>query len=134
MKTPSIIGSLVGTAQGLTLVEAVIAMGLVFLVLLALSGLAVTASKGAAASKHLTTATTLGQDKLEEWRTAGSASSFTNPIETTEEYAAIPDYPLYKREWRVLPNQPVPGLHAATVTVWWADDRHSVSFSTILAP
>ena len=134
MKTPSIIGSLIGPDQGLTLIEAVIAMGLVFLVLLALSGLAVTASKGAAASKHLTTATTLGQDKLEEWRTAGAASSFTNPIETTEEYAAIPDYPLYKREWRIRPNQPVPGLHAATVTVWWADDQHSVSFSTILAP
>ena len=134
MKTPSIIGSLIGPDQGLTLIEAVIAMGLVFLVLLALSGLAVTASKGAAASKHLTTATTLGQDKLEEWRTAGAASSFTSPIETTEEYAAIPDYPLYKREWRVRPNQPVPGLHAATVTVWWADDQHSVSVSTILAP
>ena len=133
MKAPRIIRSLVGTAQGLTLIEVVIAMGLVFLVLLALSGLAVTASKGAAASKHLTTATTLGQDKLEEWRTGGS-TSVTSPIETTEDYDAIPDYPLYKREWRIRPNHPVPGIHAATVTVWWADDRHSVSFSTILTP
>lgn len=123
--------SLRTTAAGLTLVEAVIAMGLVFLALLALSSLAATALKGAASSKHLTTATTLAQDKLEELRMAGAHLS--GPIDVTEAYATIPDYPLYQREWRIQPNQPLPGLNTVTVDVWWADDRHSVSFSTILS-
>ncbi len=119
---------------GLTLLEAVIAMGLFFLAVLALSGLAVTASKGAAASQHLTTATILAQDTLEQVRSAGYNAGLTVPIETTEAYATLPDFPLYKRVVSIHPSQPVPGLQTATVTVWWADDRHSMSVSTILSP
>ncbi len=120
--------------KGLTLLEAVIAMGLFFLAVLALSGLAITASKGAAASKHLTTAATLVQDKLEQVRRAGYNAGLTVPSETTEAYATIPEFPLYKRVISMQPDRPVPGLQTATVTVWWADDRHSVSVSTMLSP
>lgn len=120
--------------KGLTLLEAVIAMGLFFVAVLAFSGLAITASKGAAASQHLTTATTLVQDKLEQVRRTGYTPELTVPIETTEAYATIPDFPLYKRVVGMQPSRPVPGLQTATVTVWWADDRHSVSVSTILSP
>ena len=120
--------------KGLTLLEAVIAMALFFIAVLALAGVAVTASKGAAASKHLTTAATLAQDTLEQVRSTGYDAGLMAPLETTEAYNAIPDFPLYQRVVRMQPNQPVPGLQTATVTVWWADDRHSVSVSTILAP
>jgi len=120
--------------RGLTLLEAVIAMGLFFVAVLALSGLAVTASKGAAASKHLTIATTLAQDKLERVRRAGYNAGLTVPIEATEAYATLPDFPLYKRVVSIQPSQPVPGLQTVTVTVWWADDRRSTSVSTILSP
>ncbi len=109
-------------------------MALFLVAVLALSGLAVTASKGAAASKHLTTAATLAQDTLEQVRSTGYDAGLTAPLETTEAYNAIPDFPLYQRVVRMQPNQPVPRLQTATVTVWWADDRHSVSVSTILAP
>ncbi len=115
--------------KGVTLLEAVIAMGIIFVALLALSGLAVTAAKGMAASQHLTTAVTLAQDGLERLR-----MRTPSPMEVTDDYDTIPEWPLYKRVLRLDPNLPVPGLHTATVTVWWADDRHSVSFSTILAP
>ncbi len=120
--------------KGLTLLEVVIAMGLFFVAVLALSGVAVTANKGAAASKHLTTAATLAQDKLEQVRNAGYDAGLTAPLETTEAYDSIPDFPLYQRVVRMQPNRPVPGLQTAMVTVWWADDRHSVPVSTILAP
>ena len=120
--------------KGLTLLEVVIAMGLFFVAVLALSGVAVTASKGAAASKHLTTAATLAQDTLEQVRNAGYDAGLTAPLETTEAYDAIPDFPLYQRVVRMEPNRPVPGLQTATVTVSWADDRHSVTVATILAP
>ena len=120
--------------KGLTLLEAVIAMGLFMVAVLALAGVAVTASKGAAASKHLTTAATLAQDKLEQVRNAGYDAGLTASIETTEAYATIPDFPLYQRVVRMQPGRPVSGLQTATVTVSWADDRHSVTVSTILAP
>ena len=79
--------------KGLTLLEAVIAMALFFVVVLALSGLAVTASKGAAASKHLTTAATLAQDTLEQVRSTGYDAGLTAPLETMEAYDAISDFP-----------------------------------------
>ncbi len=120
--------------RGLTLLEAVIAMGLFFAAVLAFSGLAVTAGKGAAAGKRLTIATTLVQDKLEQVRRAGYNGGLTVPIEETEAYDTIPDFPLYKRVVSIHPSRPVPGLQTATVTVWWADDRRSTSVSTILSP
>ena len=118
--------------QGLTLLEAVIAMALFFVAVLAFAGVAVTASKGAAASKHLTMATILVQSKLEQVSSAGydPAAAF----ETTEAYGTIPDFEMYQRVVRMETGRPVPGLQTATVTVSWSDDRHSVTISTILAP
>ncbi len=118
--------------KGLTLLEAVIAMALFFIAVLAFSGVAVTASKGAAASKHLTTATILAQSKLEQVRSAGYDPAAAR--ETTEAYGTIPGSDLYQRVVRMETGRPVPGLQTATVTVWWADDRHSVTVATILAP
>ena len=120
--------------KGLTLLEAVIAMALFLVAVLALAGLAVTANKGAAASKHLTTAATLAQDRLEQLTNAGYDAGLTASIETTEAYGSIPDFPLYQRVVEIQPGRPVPGLQTATVTVSWATDRHSVTVSTILAP
>ncbi|MYF25333.1 MAG: hypothetical protein F4224_08615 [Nitrospira sp. SB0678_bin_10] len=118
--------------QGLTLLEAVIAMALFFVAVLAFAGVAVTASKGAAASKHLTVATTLAQDKLE--RVRGSGYDLAAARETTETYGTIPDFDMYQRVVRMETGRPVPGLQTATVMVSWADDLHSVTVSTILAP
>ena len=118
--------------QGLTLLEAVIAMALFFVAVLAFAGVTVTASKGAAASKHLTMATTLVQNKLEQVRSAGYDPAAA--LETTEAYGTIPDFELYERVVRMETGRPVPGLQTATVTVSWSDDRHSVTISTILAP
>ncbi len=120
--------------KGVTLLEAVIALGLLMVAVLALAGVAVTASKGAAASQHLTTATILAQDTLEQVGNAGYDVGLTGVVETTEAYGSIPDFPLYQRVVEMQPNRPVPGLQTATVTVSWADDRHSVTVSTILAP
>ena len=125
---------LVTNHKGLTLLEVVIAMALFLVAVLALAGVAVTASKGAAASRHLTTAATLAQDKLEQVRNAGYDAGLTAPLETTETYDAIPDFPLYQRVVRMETGRPVTGLQTATVTVSWADGRHSVTVRTILAP
>lgn len=118
--------------KGLTLLEAVIAMALFFVVVLAFAGVTVTTSKGAAASRHLTMATTLAQSKLEQIRSIGYDPAAA--LETTETYGTIPDFDMYQRIVRMETGRPVPGLQTATVTVWWSDDRHSVTVATILAP
>ena len=123
---------LVTNHKGLTLLEAVIAMALFFVAVLAFAGVTVTASKGAAASKHLTTAVILAQEKLEQVRGAGYDPAAA--LETAEAYGTIPDFDMYQRIVRMETGRPVPGLQTATVTVSWADDLHSVTVSTMLAP
>lgn len=118
--------------NGMTLLEAVIAMALFFVAVLVFAGVAVTASKGTAASKHLTMATTLAQNKMEQVKSAGYDPAAA--LETVEAYGAIPGFDMYQRVVRMETGRPVPGLQTATVTVWWSDDRHSVTVSTILAP
>ena len=109
-------------------------MAIFMVAVLTLAGVAVTASQGAAASKHLTIATILAQDKLEQVGNAGYDLGLTGVVETTEAYGSIPDFSLYQRVVEVQPSRPVPGLQTATVTVSWADDQHSVTVSTVLAP
>lgn len=118
--------------NGMTLLEAVIAMALFFVAVLAFAGVAVTANKGAAASKRLTMATTLAQNKMEQVRSAGYDRAAA--LETTEAYGTIPGFDVYQRMVRMETGRPVPGLQTATVTVSWSEDRHSVTVSTILAP
>ena len=122
-----------GNRRGLTLVEVIIAMGLVFVALLALSGLATVSWKGAATGKHLSTATFLAQEKIEQLTLIGYNPTILSPIETDEPYETQPDFPLYKRVATISPNTPTVGLQTITVTVSWAEDRHSVSLSTIVA-
>ena len=119
--------------RGVTLVEVIIAMGLVFLALLALSGLAATSLKGVATGKHLTAATSLAQEKIEDFRRSGYNPNIASKLEIHEPYESLPGFPLYQRESVVEPDSPMMGLQTVTVTVSWAEDRHSVSFSTILA-
>jgi len=119
--------------QGLTLVEVVIAMGLVSLALLALSGLATVSWKGAATGRHLTTATVLAQEKLEALTLAGYNPTILSKVEIDEPYESLPDFPLYSRVSTIEPSNPIVGLQTLTVRVSWADDSHAVSFSTLLA-
>lgn len=117
---------------GLTLVEVVIAMGLVFIALLAFSGLALVSLKGAATGKHLTTATSLAQEKIEAIKLQGYNSNILSKVEANEPYESLPDFPLYRRVSTIEPINPTIGLQTVTVTVWWADDNHAVTLSTIL--
>ena len=117
--------------QGLTLIEVVIAMGLVFLALLALSGLATVSWKGSATGRHLTTATILAQEKIEDIKLDGYNPVIASKIKDDEPYESLPDFPLYRRVSTIEPNHPTVGLQAVTVTVSWAADSHAVSLSTI---
>ena len=108
-------------------------MGLVFVALLALSGLAAVSMKGSATGKHLTTATVLAQEKIEDYKLDGYNPTILSKIEVNEPYESLPDFPLYRRMSTIEPINPASGLQTVTVTVSWADDNHSVSLSTMLA-
>ncbi|MEC4674614.1 MAG: hypothetical protein VST68_10530 [Nitrospirota bacterium] len=117
----------------MTLLEVVVAMGLVFVALLALAGLTTTAMKGASFGKHLTIATTLAQERLEEIKREGYRRNLAGVLETLEAYKTIPDYSLYQRITNIQPNIPIAGLQKVLVKVAWADDQHAVTLSTMLA-
>ena len=119
--------------QGLTLVEVVIAMGLVFLALLALSGLATVAWTSSATGRHLTTATLLAQEKIEEFTLDGYNPTLLGTVDIDEPYGSLLDFPLYKRVSTIEPNNPIIGLQTLTVTVSWADDSHAVTLMTLLS-
>lgn len=117
---------------GMTLLEVVVAMGLVFVAMLALAGLATTAMKGVAVGKHLTIATTLAQEKLEDIKRDGHRPNLIGGLETVEVNQSIPKYPLYQRTTNIQPNTPIAGLQTVSVTVSWADEQHAVTLSTML--
>ena len=117
----------------MTLLEVVVAMALVFVALLGLAGLTTTAMKGVAVGNHITIATTLAQEKLEDIRRKGYLQDVVGKIETVEAYEDIPAYPLYERTTQIQPNSPIMGLQTALVTVAWADGQHDVTLSMIVA-
>ena len=119
--------------NGMTLLEVVVAMGLVFVALLALAGLATTAIKATASGKHLTVAATLAQEKLEEFKSAGYQTQVVGGWESVEAYGTLMGYFPYKRIVRIQSQVPMAGLQTITVTVSWANDQHAVILSTMVA-
>lgn len=117
----------------MTLLEVVVAMGLVFVALLGLAGLTTVAMKGAAVGKHMTIATALAQEKLEDIQGEGYRRNLAGVLEIVEAYEVIPEYPLYQRITKIQPNVPIAGLQTVSVTVAWADDLHAVTVSTMMA-
>jgi len=117
----------------MTLLEVLVAMGLVFMALLALAGLTTTAMKGVSFGKHLTIATTLAQERLEEIKREGYRRNLAGVLEILEAYKTIPEYPLYQRTTNIQPNIPIAGLQIVLVKVTWANDQHEVTLSTMLA-
>ncbi len=118
---------------GMTLLEVVVAMGLVFVALLGLAGLTTTAMKGASVAKHMTIATTLAQERLEDIQREGYRRNLAEALEIVEAYEVIPEYPLYQRTTKIQPNIPMAGLQTVSVTVAWANDLHAVTVSTMMA-
>ncbi len=122
-----------GGGAGFTLVEVMVAVGVLIISLLGLISVAVGVIHGNAFSRQLTTGTTLAQDKIEALKgkaygdaelSAGSHSDPGNPISS-----------LYNRTWTVVDNAPATDVKTITVTVgWnWRGAPHSVDLVTFIA-
>lgn len=109
------------------------AMGIVSVVLLGVSGFSTVSIQGMTYSQKMTKAATLAQDQLEDIRRVGYRPAVSGVLTSTEPYGSIGDAPLFQRTVVVEAQTPGKGLQTVTVTVAWDTDSHSTSFSTILA-
>ncbi len=116
--------------QGLSLLEIVIAMAVVFLALLGFAGFSVVAHTGMNASEKMTRAVILAQETMEDVKREGVPPGLTSPLITTESYGSISGAPHHQRRLTITPDDPIPGLHAITVNIQWDDGAHATSLKT----
>lgn len=119
--------------KGFTLLEILVAITLLSVSLLGMAGLTAAVVKGNDFSSRVTTASTLAQDKMENMTNLGYANTDVVDATVTEDYNTIPNYPFYKRVTFTDVDNPGLGMKTVTVTVFWAEDTHSVAPQTILA-
>ncbi len=118
--------------QGLSLLEIVIALAVVFLALLGFAGFSVVAYTGMSASEKMTRAVTLAQEKMEDVKREGIPSNLTSPLSLAEPYGSIAGALQHQRILTITPDDPMPDLHTITVTVQWDDGAHTTSLTSYL--
>jgi len=118
--------------EGLSLLEIVIAMAVVFLAVLGFAGFSVVAHTGMSASEKMTRAVTLAQEKMEDVKREGIPEGLSSQWTNTEPYGSIAGALYHQRMLTITPNNPMPGLHTATVQVQWDNGAHTTSLKTYL--
>lgn len=115
-------------SKGFTLIEVLITLVIMAVSLLALAGLMATTTKSNAAGGHITEASTLAQDRLEELR----AVQWDNiPVGTASEQRSGSTGMNYVRNLNVQQNG---SLKTVTITISWADrTNHSIRLLSVIA-
>jgi type II secretory pathway pseudopilin PulG len=116
--------------QGLSLLEIVIAMAVVFLALLGFAGFSVVAHTGMSASEKMTRAVTLAQETMEDIQREGVPPGLTTQWTNTEPYGSIAGALHHQRILTITPDDPMPGLHTVTIQVQWDNGAHATSLKT----
>ena len=116
--------------QGLSLLEIVIAMAVVFLALLGFAGFSVVAHTGMSASEKMTRAVTLTQETMEDIQREGIPPGLTTQWTNTEPYGSIEGALYHQRILTMTPDDPMPGLHTVTIQVQWDNGAHATSLKT----
>ena len=124
-----------GRADGFTLLEVVIAMGILAAGLLAVAAAQITALSVSSRSKHLLDAVHLAEGQLEAFRAMSTAAlpatgnDPNNPISIASDAA---DETVFNRRWTITPNSPMPGVTRITVAVDWFDEKIGNTRTTTL--
>ncbi|MCA9471292.1 MAG: prepilin-type N-terminal cleavage/methylation domain-containing protein [Nitrospira sp.] len=119
--------------DGSSLLEVLVALVLVSVVLLGISGFSTVSIKGTAFSQKMTRAATIAQDALEEVRRIGYRSSVSGVTTDREPYGSIVGAPAFERVVVIEANTPSQGVQKTTVTVRWDAGAHSLSLTTLVA-
>ncbi len=119
--------------SGLTLISVLIGTMVLSIGLLGAARLVVIVFNSNTFSQHLTTATTLAQEKIAVVQRLGYANADT--VAGTEQYGAIANYGDYQRVTSVSPHTPAAGIKTVTVTVSWQSSAytHAVTLPTLFA-
>ena len=118
--------------QGLSLLEIVIAMAVVFLALLGFAGFSVVAHTGMSSSEKMTRAVTLAQETMEDIQREGVPSELTSQWTNREPYGSIAGALHHQRILTMIPDDPMPGLLTVTIQVQWDKGAHSTTLKTYL--
>ena len=115
-------------SKGFTLIEVLITLVIMAVSLLALAGLMATTTKSNAAGGHITEASTLAQDRLEELR----AVQWDNiPVGAASDQRSGSTGMNYVRNLNVQQNG---SLKTVTITISWADrTNHSIRLLSVIA-
>ncbi len=117
--------------RGFTLIEILIATVIITVASLGVASLTVWVMHGNSFSQHLTTATTLAQDRLENIKRVNYTDAET--LVGTENYGSIVNQTGYKRITSIANNTPMANMKTINVIVYWDFDKYSVKLSTTLA-
>jgi type II secretory pathway pseudopilin PulG len=132
------LGLLSGPAGGFTLIENLLTLSMMMFTMLALVGLLGAVINANATNKKHTIAMALVESKIAEVRRLGYNSAITADTTVTEPYnsgsgTALELYPIFKRVTFTKVETPASGMQTVTVTVYWDQDRRSVSKNTLVA-
>lgn len=109
--------------RGYSLIEVLVAMAVFAIASLGLAAGVTTVIRAGSVSEHVTQATVLAQEKMEEFRAA------FEPLRDGEDSPR----PEYTRRWQVTPDSPETGVTRIDVTVSWvAEGPRSVDLVTIV--
>jgi type IV pilus assembly protein PilV len=116
--------------EGFTLVEIMIALVVLSVGLVALAGLQISAVRGNAFSKRMTTAVSVADEKMEQLKN----SSYANIISESTTQVNQSNMS-FSRQVTVANNSPLPDTKTVNVTVQWLEgsNSHSVPITTIIS-
>ncbi len=116
--------------RGVSLLEVLIAMVVVFITLLSFAGLSIVAHSGMTSGRNMTRAVTLAQEKIEDIRREGIPTDLNLPLTVVEPYGSMAEALHHQRTLTITPNTPLAGLHSVSVTLHWDQGTHATSLTT----
>jgi type IV pilus assembly protein PilV len=121
---------LISTEEGFTLIEIMIALVVMSIGLTALAAVQISAIRGNAFSKRMTTAVSIADEKIEQLKSSPYANILSEPsIQITQSNMN------FTMQVTVTANSPLPNSKKVEVVVTWSEGSksHSVPITTIVS-
>jgi len=120
----------IGREEGFTLIELMIALLILSIGLVALAGLQISAIKGNAFSRRITTAVSVAEQTIEQIK-----STPYNNIQSQPLSQVTASNMNFSRQVSVADNAPLPSMKTVQVTVTWSEGgkSHTVPISTVIS-